>query len=104
MGHIVLYNAPGPLNIVGGEYGRTGIPGDFAWNPSVREFHSIYGQITGVNLSFKAKPGAAANPISHGGGVSSVDVAIEHNTYSDEHGAAAPFSPDTPAVEPATQK
>jgi hypothetical protein len=98
--HIVLYYAPGPLNVLGGNYGRTGKVGDFSWEQSTASSTIVYGIVLGVSFSAAGSNGRL--PVSYG--ASTPHILMATNTYTNASSVIAaptfvePFSAASYAV------
>lgn len=89
-GHIVLYNAPGPLTVSGGSYGQGNAPGDFYFNPSQTSYHAIYGEISSVTFSGHA---SYLTPfLKYANGITGINVKISSNVFRDTAGNAVPYN------------
>jgi hypothetical protein len=79
-GHIVTYNAPGPLTVIGGNYGRATPIGNFYFNGSGGAGCACaFGTIEGV--SFSATNANGSLPVAFGGGITNY-VLLLNNTYA----------------------
>lgn len=84
--HIVLYYAPGPLNVLGGNYGRSDNIGNFEWSPSSAPT-TVYGIVMGVSFSASGSNGTL--PLSYG--ANKPHFLMAENTYRDANVIAAPI-------------
>lgn len=93
--HMVVYECPGPLNILGGSYGQNNTPGDFLWAPSATSPIVPYGSIIGVDSSGNNSVGTPLMNVSATGPPVGYDIFEAGNIYTDasQHGVP-PTTPD----------
>jgi hypothetical protein len=82
--HIVLYYGPGPLNVLGGNYGRATNIGNFYWAPCCN-VGMVFGSVTGV--SFSAPGSNAILPLVYG--TNSPHIFMGGNTFVNSSGLIA---------------
>lgn len=96
-GHIVQYECPGPMNIIGGSYGQFNTAaGDFLWAPSVTSPIIPYGSIIGVTSSANASQGHPLLSVSATGPPIGNAVSQINNVYESSGQTAVP--PTTPDI------